>query len=114
MILVLSGLSASLLIMPVAIHRFFFHIRVKDELVELTNRLAIAGLGVLSLCMVGAIVLTSDESAGPLGAGICGAVAAIMFGTVWFLVPIWLRGRAVSGRQSAINGAAQGRQQDHK
>ena len=68
--LVLSGLSAALLITPVALHRFLFKFGVKDEIVALTNRLAIAGLAVLSLCLVAGIILTSDEASGELAAEI--------------------------------------------
>jgi hypothetical protein len=58
-ILTLSGLAAALLIAPVAMHRLLFRIGVKDELVTLSNRLAVGGLAVLSVSMVGAVVLTT-------------------------------------------------------
>lgn len=96
--LVLSGLSAALLITPVALHRFLFKFGVKDEIVALTNRLAIAGLAVLSLCLVAGIVLTSDEASGELAAEICGGLAALIFGLVWFALPLYLRRRALAGR----------------
>lgn len=94
--LVLSALSATLLIAPVAMHRFLFRIRVKDELVVLTNILAVAGLAILSLCMVGALILTSDWVAGPLAAWLCGGGAAVVLGSIWFAIPLWLRRRAVT------------------
>src|ERR1700761_8325868 len=49
--LLLSGLAAALMIAPVAVHRFTFRDRVKDEVVAVTNACAIAGLVVLSLAM---------------------------------------------------------------
>jgi hypothetical protein len=90
-VLTLSGVAAALLIAPVATHRFLFRIGVKDQLVTLSNQLAVAGLAVLSLSMVGAIVLTTDWVGGTLAGAICGGGAALVFGTGWFLVPFWLR-----------------------
>ena len=93
--LALSGLSAALLITPVAIHRFLFRIRVKDELVALTNALAVAGLAVLSLSMTGGIVLTADWVSGPTAAWVCGIGSGLVFGGGWFGLPAWLRRRAL-------------------
>lgn len=89
--LVLSGISTALLIAPAAMHRFLFHIGVKDELVTLTNRLAIAGLTALSVSMIGAIVLVADWVAGTAAACVCGTGAALLFGLGWFAFPMRLR-----------------------
>jgi uncharacterized protein with ACT and thioredoxin-like domain len=81
----------------VAIHRFLFGTRVKDELVAVTNALAIAGLAVLSLSMVGAVLLVADWVAGPgVGAGFA-AGTGVVFGAGWFGFPLWLRRRARRG-----------------
>lgn len=92
----LAGLSTALLIAPVAMHRFLFRIRVKDELVALTNALAVAGLAILSLCMIGAMVLISDWVSGGLAAVITAVGATLVFGSVWFAIPLWLRHRALA------------------
>jgi Family of unknown function (DUF6328) len=68
--LLLSAVAAALLIAPVAVHRFLFRIRVKDELVAVTNALSVIGLAVLSISMIGAVLLTSDWVAG----GVVGAI----------------------------------------
>lgn len=94
--LLLSALATALLITPVAIHRFLFHIGVKDELVRLTNDLALVGLAVLSMSMVGAVILTADWVAGSVAAICCGSAAAVVFGAGWFGLPVWLRRRAAS------------------
>ena len=94
--LTLSGLAAALLIAPVAMHRFLFRIGVKDELVILSNRLAVAGLAVLSVSMVGAVVLATDWVGGSIAAAICGGLAALLLGAGWFVVPLWLRRRGLS------------------
>lgn len=92
--LVLSALATALLIAPVSVHRFLFRIRLKDELVQLTNAVAIAGLGVLSLSMVGAVVLICDWVGGMAAAIICGSGAALVLGGGWFVLPFMLRHRA--------------------
>ena len=92
--LVLSALATALLIAPVSVHRFLFRIRLKDELVQLTNAVAITGLAVLSLSMVGAVVLICDWVGGTTAAIICGTGAALVLGGGWFVLPFMLRHRA--------------------
>jgi hypothetical protein len=96
--LLASGLATGLLIAPVALHRFLFQYRVKDELVTLTNRLAIGGLVALSVAMVGAILLVGQWVAGPVFGSVCAGGAAIFFGGTWFAVPAWLRRQAQAGK----------------
>jgi Family of unknown function (DUF6328) len=98
--LLLSGLAAALLIAPVAMHRILFRIGVKDELVTLTNRLALFGLAILSIAMIGALVLVSDWVAGGMAATACGFAATFVFGAGWFAFPFWLRRRGLQGEES--------------
>ncbi len=102
--LLLTGLSVVLLIAPVSMHRILFRIGVKDELVSLTNALALAGLAVLSMAMIGAIVLISDWIAGGIAAALCGSGAAVVFGTGWFAFPLWLRRRDTTESTSSPPG----------
>jgi hypothetical protein len=81
--LMLSGTAAAIFIAPVAVHRLLFRFRVKDEVVNVTNVLAIGGLASLSLALIGAILLVSDWVAGGLGAGICTGSAAFVLLTGW-------------------------------
>jgi hypothetical protein len=94
-----SALAAVLLIAPVAMHRFLFHIRVKDELVSATNGLAVFGLAVLSISMIGALVLTADWVSGGLAAALCGAGSTVVFGAGWFVLPMWMRRRGLRGSE---------------
>lgn len=95
--LMLSGVSVATLIAPVAVHRFLFRFRMKDEVVAVTNGLAIAGMAVLSVAMTAAVLLVSDWVAGTVGAVICTTLAAAIFGAGWFAFPWWLRRRADEG-----------------
>jgi hypothetical protein len=92
--LLLSGLATALMIAPVAMHRFTFRDRVKDEVVAVTNACAIAGLAVLSFAMTGAVLLICDWVAGPLAGTLCATGAALVFGIAWLGFPLWMRARA--------------------
>jgi hypothetical protein len=96
--LVFSGLAVALLITPVALHRFLFRFGAKDEVVALTNALAVAGLAVLSVAMIGAIVLVSDWVGGAVAATICGIGATVVLAAGWFGLPLWLRRRGRASR----------------
>ena len=92
--LMASGLAATLFIAPVALHRFLFRFRVKDEIVTLTNRLAVGGLAAVAVSMVGAILLVGEWVGGSVFGGAAAAGAAVSLGTAWFAAPLWLRSRA--------------------
>lgn len=94
--LLASGLAAALFIAPVALHRFLFQFGVKDELVRLTNRLAICGLIALSVSLAAAILLVGDWVAGAAFGWAAFAGAVIVLGAGWFLIPWILRQRARS------------------
>src|SRR4029077_9716536 len=86
--LLCTAISAALLITPSAYHRLTFHYQQKGRLVYLANRLTIAGLGFLALAMTGALMLISDVLYGGLTTAIVGGGAFVMFGALWFLLPL--------------------------
>jgi hypothetical protein len=94
--LLASGLAAALFITPVALHRFLFHERAKDELVQLSNIVAIAGMATLTVAMIGAVLLIGDWVAGTLFAVISTTGTAVVFSMLWFAIPFWLRRRVES------------------
>ena len=102
--LLLSGLATALMIAPVSIHRFAFRARVKDEIVAVTNVLAIAGLVVLSMAMTGAVLLVSDWVAGPLAGVLCGGGAGVLFGGTWLALPVFLAHPRRRGHRSRRSG----------
>ncbi|MEX2106351.1 MAG: DUF6328 family protein [Solirubrobacterales bacterium] len=91
--LLLTALSAALLISPSAYHRLTFRLQQKEHLVFLANRFAIAGLGCLALAMTGAIVLITDVLYGPTATAITGGVALMVFALLWYVLPL---GRRIS------------------
>jgi uncharacterized protein DUF6328 len=86
--LLCTALSAALLISPTAYHRLTFHLQQKKELVYVSNRLSIAGLGFLALAMTGAIVLITDVLFGSLATAAFGIAAAAMFVMLWAVLPL--------------------------
>jgi Family of unknown function (DUF6328) len=86
--LLCTAMSAALLISPTAYHRLTFHLQQKKELVHISNRLSIAGLGFLALAMTGAIVLITDVLFGALATAAFGGGAAAMFVLLWGVLPL--------------------------
>ena len=89
--LLLTALSAILLISPTAYHRLTFRHRMKEHLVPLANRLAIAGLVSLGLAVTGAVVLVTDFLYGPVVTILAGGGCGVLFLLLWILLPIAAR-----------------------
>ncbi len=101
--LLCTAISAALLISPTAYHRLTFHLQQKRELVFVSNRLSIAGLGFLALAMTGAIVLITDVLFGAAATAFFGIAAAAMFVVLWGVLP--LRRRLSLGRAADATAA---------
>ncbi|MFC3577064.1 DUF6328 family protein [Streptomyces yaanensis] len=81
--LLLAVLAAALFTAPAALHRSLFQQNAKPAIVQISSRLATAGLGVLMLAFTGAVLLVVNVSLG-LGAGI-----AAGGGTLLVCVGLW-------------------------
>jgi Family of unknown function (DUF6328) len=92
--LLLTAISAALLISPTAYHRMTFRRQQKKHLVFVANRLAIAGLSALALAMTGAIMLITDVLFGSAATVIFSAAALAMFVVLWGLLPLRRRLRS--------------------
>jgi hypothetical protein len=86
--LLLTALSAALLIAPSAYHRVTFRYQQKHRLVFLANRLAIAGLGTLALAMTGAVALITNFLFGMTATIVVAAVAIAVFVALWYVLPL--------------------------
>jgi hypothetical protein len=87
-VLLLTALASALLIAPTAYHRLQFRRGRKPEILRFANRSAVLGLGALALAMSGAILLITDFLFGIAAAIPVGAAATMMFGTLWYLLPL--------------------------
>jgi hypothetical protein len=86
--LLLTAITAVLLISPSAYHRITFRMQQKERLVTLANRFAIVGLGTLALAMTGAIVLITDVLYGSTATAVSGGLALCVFALFWYALPL--------------------------
>jgi uncharacterized membrane protein len=91
--LLLTAISAVLLISPSAYHRMTFRMQQKDDLVYLANKLAIGGLTFLALAMTGAIMLITDVLFGTAATVVTSVLALATFAVFWAALPLQRRGR---------------------
>jgi hypothetical protein len=87
--LLLTALSAALLIAPSAYHRLTFRYQQKGRLVFIANRLSIAGLAVLALAMTSAIMLVTNVLFGTVATTVVTTTLVLgMFLVLWAVLPL--------------------------
>lgn len=86
--LLLTALSAALLIAPSAYHRITFRYQQKHRLVIVSNRLAIAGLITLALAMTCAILLITHVLFGTVTTVVTCVIAVATFVVLWGVLPL--------------------------
>lgn len=86
--LLLTALASALLIAPTAHHRIQFRQQDKRHIIEMANRLAIAGLGALALAMVGAVMLVTDFLFGSTATIVVTGATGLLFAVVWYGLPL--------------------------
>jgi hypothetical protein len=86
--LLLCTLSIALLVAPVAFHRVVFRHGLKDELVRITNTLALAGTSFLLLAVLSGVLLILDYVVGRGFAAVVTAVLAVVFISLWLVLPL--------------------------
>jgi hypothetical protein len=95
--LMLAAAATALLIAPAAFHRVTYRRRLKQHLVHAANKLALAGLVLLLLAMISALVLILDVTTGMGLAMILGSGMLTWFFTWWFILPVCIRLRHSAG-----------------
>jgi hypothetical protein len=91
--LLLCAAATALLIAPAAYHRLVYRMRLKQHLVQIANRLALAGLVLLLLSLVSAVLLVMDVVVGRVPAIALAAVVLVWFTVWWFVLPLTSRAR---------------------
>lgn len=86
--LILTTISATLLIAPTAYHRLTFRYQQKHRLVFVSNRLSIAGLAALALAMTCAVLLITDVLFGTTTTIVTVAVILTLFLVFWVALPL--------------------------
>ena len=91
-VLICTALSSALLIAPTALHRLLFRRGHKLEIIEYANRMAIYGLIMLAVAIIGVVLLLTHLIFGPGAAiAITAPIAAVILIT-WFVIPLARRG----------------------
>jgi hypothetical protein len=90
--LLITVLSSTLLIGPVALHRMLYRRGLKPRVVRGSDRMARAGLALLALAINGAVLLILDVVIGTAFAVVATGVSLVWFGLLWYVVP-WLVAR---------------------
>ena len=96
--LLLTAISATMLISPSAYHRITFRYQQKRTLVYYSNRFAIIGLIFLALAMTGAITLITNVLYGATATAVVTPLALVVFGFFWFGLPLWRRMELSAGQ----------------
>jgi O-antigen/teichoic acid export membrane protein len=86
--LLLAALATALLTAPVAYHRIVFRRHQKHDLLRVANVMALAGLVAVALAICGSVLLVVSVVYDGLVAAIVAAVAAGVYFTLWFVVPL--------------------------
>ena len=97
--LMLTALSAVMLISPTSYHRLTFRYQQKRRLVFYANRFSIAGLIFLALAMTGAIMLVTDVLFGAAATIVATGLAALAFSFFWFALPLRRRLSLSAGQE---------------
>jgi hypothetical protein len=94
--LVTSALAAIMLIAPTAVHRMLFRRHQKNDLVELTSRLAAIGLVFLSVAVLSAVLLVVSVVVNlTVAIVIAGCLGLVLIGA-WYVLPSEIRRRRPS------------------
>jgi len=94
--LLLSAAAGGLLMAPAAMHRIMFRRGLKDVLVNVASKMALAGVTLLGFAVAGSVLLISDVLFGHTTAWVTTAGVALWLGFLWYVLP--LRIRAVSSK----------------
>jgi hypothetical protein len=86
-VLLSTAVATALLIAPTANHRLLFQMRDKENLVQVSNRLAIIGLAVLAISLTGAVLLISDILFQSPAPAIFTAISGLFFVVLWGVLP---------------------------
>lgn len=82
-----AACAVALLTAPAAWHRLLFRRGRREDVIEVANRFAIAGLAFLALAMIGTVLLLGEVIVGGWVAFAFGVFALLLFGTLWFALP---------------------------
>lgn len=86
--------ATALIIAPVAVHRMLFRLGEKPQVVVYAHRMAYAGLMLVIVAMVSAVMLATDVVLYRPAAIAIGAATGLVFALLWIVLPLLRRLRA--------------------
>ena len=90
--------AVALLSAPAAWHRVLFRRGERPKIIEVANRFAIAGMVCLAIAMTCTVLLLIDEVLDTWAAIVISGFVAVLFATLWFLLPLRRREATEVGR----------------
>jgi predicted membrane channel-forming protein YqfA (hemolysin III family) len=93
-----TAVATALLIAPSAYHRLRWREHDKEHMLQMSNRLAIAGTVFLAAAIVAVVYLVTDLIFGLTATLVATLLATVLFGWLWYGLPLLrrLRGRRPS------------------
>jgi hypothetical protein len=91
--LLLAVVAAALFMAPAALHRSLFGWHAKPRIVQLSSRLAVAGLAALALALTGSVLLVVDVALGRAAGIAAGSAALLLHVALWGGLPFAARRR---------------------
>jgi hypothetical protein len=90
-----ATLATAFLVAPAVYHRMHWRqdVRDKERMFRLCNRLSIAGIGLLAMAMILSVYVLSTLIFEPVLAWIMSAASVLVFGWLWFGLPLTQRQR---------------------
>lgn len=79
--------AVALFIAPAAWHRMLFRQGLREKVIRISDRFALAGLVCLAIAMSGTAMLLADIAFGGWPAIVIGALVGLGFALVWFVFP---------------------------
>lgn len=86
-----SVLATALVIAPVSLHRMLFRRHARRETVQIGHRLALAGLTLLGVAMLGVVTLVFAVVLGDRVGVIAGAAIGVIIVVLWGALPLRIR-----------------------
>jgi O-antigen/teichoic acid export membrane protein len=88
---VFATAAVALLTAPAAWHRLLFRQGQRPEILRVANVLTVAGLVCLAIAMTATVLLLFKVVVGPVAAAVFSVLVAILFGGLWFVLPLRAR-----------------------
>jgi hypothetical protein len=98
-----AAAAVAFLTAPAAWHRLLFRLGRREEIIGVANGFAVAGLVSLAFAMTGTVLLLGEVIIGGWPAVLLGVLAAALFASLWFAMPLRKRMRGPAPERAAVD-----------